>query len=81
LEAGTRRRFEEMAVDPVCGMEVEPAEAPATASHGGEKYYFCAESCRDRFVNEPARFIQAPGADWAPLSKKEGFLKRLFSSR
>lgn len=70
-----------MAVDPVCGMEVEPEKAAATSTYEGEKYYFCAEGCRHQFEKEPSRFLKAPGGDWAPLAKKEGFFKRLFSSR
>ncbi|MBO0689962.1 MAG: permease [Candidatus Dormibacteraeota bacterium] len=38
------------AVDPMCGMQVETATAPATADHGGERYYFCSEDCRDHFL-------------------------------
>jgi Cu+-exporting ATPase len=44
--------------DPVCGMMVEPAQAAGTAVHDGKTYYFCAISCRDRFVAEPAKYLQ-----------------------
>jgi Cu+-exporting ATPase len=40
----------ERAVDPVCGMEVEPAEAP-TATVGGVTHYFCSTGCRDHFLS------------------------------
>ena len=36
--------------DPVCGMQVEKAHAPATRDHGGERQYFCSDHCADRFV-------------------------------
>jgi Cu+-exporting ATPase len=42
----------ERAVDPVCGMEVEPATAAATASANGTTYYFCSTGCRDHFLAE-----------------------------
>jgi uncharacterized membrane protein YraQ (UPF0718 family)/YHS domain-containing protein len=38
------------AVDPVCGMQVETANAPAHAAHDGQEYWFCSDRCHDRFV-------------------------------
>ena len=40
----------EMAVDPVCGMEVDPESAAATATVEGTTRYFCSTGCRDRFL-------------------------------
>jgi len=31
-----------MATDPVCGMEVDPEHAAASAVYRGKTYYFCA---------------------------------------
>ncbi len=45
-----------MAVDPVCGMEVDPATA-LSAVHVGTTYYFCSDSCRSRFVEDPHPFL------------------------
>jgi len=39
------------ATDPVCGMQVRTADAPATASRDGRLYHFCSDRCRDRFVD------------------------------
>jgi Cu+-exporting ATPase len=45
----------EKAVDPICGMEVDPASVAATASAHGNTYYFCSTGCRDRFLaDQPA---------------------------
>src|SRR5581483_4414723 len=41
------------ATDPVCGMQVEQASAPATAIGGGRVHYFCSDHCRTRFAAEP----------------------------
>ena len=49
------------ALDPVCGMQVESAHAPASAQHEGRAVYFCSDRCHDRFVAAPARFTR-PGA-------------------
>jgi hypothetical protein len=42
------------AIDPVCGMQVEVANAPAYAQHGDQTYYFCSDHCRRRFAADPA---------------------------
>jgi Cu+-exporting ATPase len=63
------------AVDPVCGMEVEPATAKYRAEHAGKTYFFCAESCRRKFEADPERYLRgllvamdeveaAPGTKW-----------------
>jgi YHS domain-containing protein/uncharacterized membrane protein YraQ (UPF0718 family) len=44
------------AKDPVCGMQVEIAHAPATAVHDGTTAYFCSDHCRHRFEADPARY-------------------------
>jgi Cu+-exporting ATPase len=46
-----------MAIDPVCGMDVSPAEAKATASHDGITYYFCSEECKQRFKSNPEPYL------------------------
>jgi uncharacterized membrane protein YraQ (UPF0718 family)/YHS domain-containing protein len=35
--------------DPVCGMQVATANAPASTVHAGERMYFCSDRCHDRF--------------------------------
>ena len=44
------------AFDPVCGMQVETANAPAAASHDGRTYWFCSDRCRERFEATPGRY-------------------------
>jgi len=44
-----RRDDGRYAKDPVCGMQVEKALAPATARRDGQTYYFCSDHCRHRF--------------------------------
>jgi uncharacterized membrane protein YraQ (UPF0718 family)/YHS domain-containing protein len=41
------------AKDPVCGMQVQVAQAPATATYQGTVYYFCSDHCRHRFADAP----------------------------
>ena len=37
------------AFDPMCGMQVEKANAPAQVARDGVTYYFCSDHCRERF--------------------------------
>ena len=54
------------AIDPVCGMTVDPAKAKATAEHAGTTYYFCSQGCRDKFVKDPPHWLSHPGS--APMT-------------
>jgi uncharacterized protein len=40
------------AIDPMCGMQVEIANAPALLQHQGETVYFCSDHCRHRFESQ-----------------------------
>jgi YHS domain-containing protein/uncharacterized membrane protein YraQ (UPF0718 family) len=51
------------ALDPVCGMQVETATAPARAVHAGESLYFCSDRCRERFEESPARYAPSVAAE------------------
>jgi Cu+-exporting ATPase len=46
-----------LVVDPVCGMEIDPATAAGSAEHGGKLYYFCHPSCQKRFEADPEAFL------------------------
>jgi len=64
---------DETAVDPVCGMTVKRA-APrgGTFDHEGTTYYFCNPKCRERFVSDPAKYLdkgtKVPAAAPAPAA-------------
>jgi uncharacterized membrane protein YraQ (UPF0718 family)/YHS domain-containing protein len=44
-----------LAIDPVCGMQVQTANAPARAVVDGTQYWFCGDHCKDRFVARSPR--------------------------
>ena len=46
-----------MAIDPVCGMTVDPAKAAAKVEHGGETYHFCSPHCVKSFKADPAKYL------------------------
>lgn len=43
--------------DPVCEMEVTENDAAATSNYAGDTYYFCAESCKEKFDADPERYV------------------------
>ncbi len=45
-----------MARDPVCGMEVSE-DAEQRVRHEGQEYLFCSAHCRQKFVDEPSRYL------------------------
>ena len=54
----------EPAIDPVCGMTVDPAKTARHASHGGTDYHSCSAGCLAKFTADPARYLTvAPRAD------------------
>ncbi len=55
--------------DPVCGMNVDPAQSSHHANHAGKAFHFCSASCKAKFIADPARYLKdgprpvAAGAD------------------
>jgi xanthine dehydrogenase accessory factor len=45
------------ALDPVCGMTVQVANARHIATHEGQTYYFCSAGCQKTFEVDPAKFV------------------------
>ena len=50
--------------DPVCGMFVD---GPLFEMHAGTKYHFCSERCRQKFIANPALYLQ-PGPPIAAVA-------------
>ncbi len=46
------------AIDPVCGMSVDPATAKHKADYQGATYYFCCNDCRTKFAADPQKFLK-----------------------
>jgi Cu+-exporting ATPase len=49
----------ETTVDPVCGMEVDPATAAGSSEYQGQTYYFCSTGCKRQFEKDPQRYMGA----------------------
>src|SRR6185295_3879330 len=58
-----RKNGDTMVTDPVCGMHVDEKSAAASATFSGQRYYFCCSGCRDKFVADPASFLDKTEAD------------------
>ncbi|WP_445259276.1 heavy metal translocating P-type ATPase [Nocardioides aurantiacus] len=44
-------------VDPVCGMQVDPAATDHHAVHDGETFHFCSAHCQAKFTANPDQFL------------------------
>ena len=44
------------AVDPVCGMTINPDSAAGSLEHEGTTYYFCSKHCLATFQANPAKY-------------------------
>src|SRR5256885_2691280 len=56
-------RIDRVALDPVCGMTVEPATAAGSAEHAGQKYFFCSQHCLHAFERNPEKFLAGKKAE------------------
>jgi Cu+-exporting ATPase len=55
-----------VAIDPVCGMKVDPHTAKHRATHEGRPYYFCSAGCKAKFEANPGQYLVAETAKAAP---------------
>ncbi len=47
-----------MALDPVCGMTVDPAKAAGHFDYKGKTYHFCSQHCLHSFKADPGKFLK-----------------------
>ncbi|NCF67991.1 MAG: YHS domain-containing protein [Chloroflexi bacterium] len=52
-----KQKHAEVALDPICHMEVTVATAVHVSEFQGELYYFCCAGCKSTFENSPAQYI------------------------
>ncbi len=61
-------RKDDSAIDPVCGMTVDPHTTRHRSEYQGHTYYFCSSGCREKFAAEAERYLgttQAPAPEGA----------------
>jgi Cu+-exporting ATPase len=56
------------AIDPVCGMSVDPHGAKHRAGHKGRTYYFCCAGCKAKFESDPPRYLNKAARAPEPVS-------------
>jgi YHS domain-containing protein len=62
LETSGHYQEKNVVTDPVCGMHINKAFAPAQMDYQGRTYYFCVPECRSRFAEDPDRYLtHVPG--------------------
>lgn len=44
-------------LDPVCGMDINPATAKYMSHYQDRNYYFCSESCKKQFDANPEKYL------------------------
>src|SRR6266705_3905423 len=54
-----RDRVSAVAVDPVCGMTVNPVSAAGSYEYKGKTYYFCSTGCLTKFRDNAERFLRS----------------------
>jgi Cu+-exporting ATPase len=58
-ETGHHHDHAAAAIDPVCGMKVDPASAKHRADYRGHSYYFCSGGCKTKFTASPQKYLGA----------------------
>lgn len=43
-------------IDLVCGMEVDPDKVSYKSRYKGRNYYFCSQSCKKHFDDDPEKY-------------------------
>jgi Cu+-exporting ATPase len=56
------------AIDPVCGMKVDPAKSPHRHDYRHKTYHFCSAGCRGKFAADPVKHLDKSKAPTAPQS-------------
>ncbi len=56
------------AIDPVCGMTVDPAHAAGQYEYRGQTYYFCNPGCLEKFRQDPERYLDPDRRSAAPAA-------------
>jgi YHS domain-containing protein len=54
---GGQMERDQSAIDPICGMSVDPDHAEYRSFQKGDTYYFCSAGCKVAFDKDPAKHI------------------------
>ena len=62
-----------IAIDPVCGMEVDTTTSLLSFEHDGETYWFCGKGCLLEFKDDPDT---VPRRGLRPVHVRRGISRR-----
>ncbi len=48
-----------MAIDPVCGMNVDEKKAKYVSEYKARRYYFCSSTCKNLFDKDPQKYVKS----------------------
>ena len=57
--SGGEMEHDTSAIDPVCGMTVDPVKTQHRSVHEGKTYYFCSGGCKESFEKDPGKCVGA----------------------
>jgi YHS domain-containing protein len=55
--ATSQNKEAKMAIDPICLTEIDEKTTPFKSLHRGQTFYFCDETCKRKFEEEPEKYI------------------------
>ncbi len=61
--------------DPVCGMEINPANAAGQSEYAEQTYYFCSGACKSKFDATPAKYAGANTVDNSSGTPQSGVIE------
>jgi len=64
--------YQAIAIDPVCGMKVDPGTSAHRHTYQGRTYVFCCTGCRSKFIADPEKFLHATSAKAPAEAVPEG---------
>src|SRR3954468_1997306 len=66
---GAGQDTEDLVTDPVCGMQVDPAQSTRQVEHEGRVFHFCSDTCQRKFRADPVRYLKPKDAAAPPPGK------------
>jgi len=57
VSRGNKLIADSAAIDPVCGMSVDPNDAKHQTEHLRQIFYFCSAGCRTKFLTDPSKYL------------------------
>ncbi len=56
--------------DPVCNMAIDGWTSTIFTDHGGTRYHFCSERCRERFLASPETYLGGGAQSVIPMKRR-----------